>query len=138
MTSRPREGGSLTAELVVLAPVVALFALVAVGLGRYELAHQEVIDAARAAAEAASVVSSPADAESAAGDAVSPTLQGQRRMCSSYEVSTDAAAFAPGGFVKVTVSCRVALTDLLVPGFPGSVPVQATQTAPVDPYRWVG
>jgi len=50
--SRVRRGGdgegSLTVELVVLTPVIILFVLVALALGRFELAHEQVVDAARA------------------------------------------------------------------------------------------
>lgn len=135
--NRKSEHGSLTAELAILAPIVILFTLVALGLGRYELARQELTDVARAAAEAASVVPGPGQAAQAATEAAGPALDGQRHMCADPMVATDTGGFVAGGSVRVTVSCKVDLSDLLVPGLPGSVSLQVSQTAPVDPYREV-
>jgi Flp pilus assembly protein TadG len=128
--------GSMTVELVVLAPVVVLFALVAIGLGRVEQARQELADAARAGAEAASVVSSSGQAPVAAANAAVPALADQAHVCASPTVNTDTSLFGPPGRVQVTVVCHVGLSDVL-PGVPGSISLQATQSAPVDPYRAV-
>jgi Flp pilus assembly protein TadG len=127
----------MTVELVLLAPAVVLFALVAVGLGRIEQARQELADAAHAGAEAASVVASPAQAAIAAADAAKPAVAGQAHVCAEPAIETDSSSFGPPGRVQVTVACRVALSDLLLPGLPGTVLLQATQGAPVDPYRAV-
>lgn len=131
------ELGSMTAELVVLVPVVVLFALLAVGLGRYQGARQEVVDAAHAGAEAASLVPSAGQAGPAAETTATAELEGQAHMCPAPVVTTDVSAFAAGGSVRVTVSCHVSLSDLLVPGFPGGATVVATQSAPIDPFRVV-
>lgn len=131
------ERGSMTVELVVLVPVLVLFTLVAVGLGRYEGARQEVVDAAHAGAEAASLVPSAGQAGSVAQATALSELRGQPHMCPDPVVTTDVSAFVAGGSVRVSISCRVNLADLLVPGFPGGATVVATQSAPIDPYRVV-
>lgn len=136
MTARG-ERGSMTAELVVLTPVLILFTLLAVGLGRYEQARAEIVDAARAGAQAASVSPAPSGAPALADATVGPALAGQLHLCRDMAVETDTSTFAPGGTVGVRVTCRVDLSDLLVPGLPGAVSVTATQVAPVDPYRTV-
>jgi Flp pilus assembly protein TadG len=130
------EEGSITAELVVLAPVLAVFLLLIVALGRYELARQEVIAAARAAADAAAVVSSAGQAPLAASDAAGASIQ-SRHACAVLDVSTDTGQFVPGGSVRVTVTCRVDLSDVLLPGWPGSTTVQSIRIAPIDPFRSV-
>ncbi|MGH9920793.1 MAG: TadE/TadG family type IV pilus assembly protein [Nitrososphaerales archaeon] len=127
----------MTVELVLLAPVLVMFALFAVGLGRYELAREEVVGAARAAAEAASVVGSPGQAQLAANSAADPGLQGLGDTCKGLQVETDTNDFVPGGFVTVTVSCHVSFSYLLIPGLPGAAVVKAVQTAPIDPFRSV-
>jgi len=129
------QGGSMTAELVILAPLVVLFALMAVGLGRIEQARQELSDAAHAGAEAASLVPTAAQASQAATDATSPAVAGQPHVCAHPGVSTDISSFQRGGAVRVTVVCHVELSDLLVPGLPGSITLSSTQGEPVDPYR---
>jgi Flp pilus assembly protein TadG len=137
-----RERGSLTVELVLLAPVLVLFALLATGLGRYQGARQEVVDAANAGAEAASLVPAPVQADAVARSTAEAALKAQAHMCPNPVVTTDTSQFVGvtgrGGWVRVSVDCRVGLADLLVAGFPGSMDVTVTQTAPVDPYRVVG
>jgi hypothetical protein len=127
--------GSMTVELVVLTPVIILFVLVALAMGRFELAREQVVSAARAGAEAASVVSVAGDAQSTALSVVSPDISDQVHTCADLTVVTDTSHFIPGGSVSVTVSCQIGFTDLLIPGFPGHEVVQATVTAPIDPYR---
>jgi Flp pilus assembly protein TadG len=135
MRGAGRSGGSLTVELVVLTPVVFVFVLSALALGRFELAREQVVSAARAGAEAASVVPSPGEAEPAAVNAVAPIIGDRSHTCAQLSVSTDTADFVPGGSVRVVVSCQIDFTDLLVPGFPGHAVVQETVSAPIDPFR---
>ncbi len=128
--------GSMTVELVVLAPILTVFALVMIGVGRYELARQQVIGATMAAADAASVVSA-GQAQSAAYEAAESSVQYDSHTCADLSVATDVAEPQIGqqGYVTVTVSCRVILSDLIVPGTPGSVVVHSVEVAPIDPYR---
>ncbi len=128
----------MTIEAVVLAPVLVLFALAALALGRFEMAREQVVAAARAGAEAASVMPDAASASTAAAAAATPALFGRSHTCSRLQVATGTSDFVPGGVVRVTVSCRVVLADLLVPGLPGGTTVIATERAPIDPYRVVG
>ncbi len=129
--------GSLTVELVVLTPVIVLFVLLALGFGRFELAREQVVAAARAAAEAASVVPSAGDAQSAALTAATPIVANQAHSCTQLNVSAETGDFVPGGSVRVIVSCQIEFADLLIPGMPGHAEVQAAVSAPIDPFRSV-
>jgi hypothetical protein len=129
--------GSLTVELVLLTPVLIIFVLLAVALGRYELAREQLIGAARAAAEAASVAPSASEASSAASSAADPELEPFGHTCRDLQVITDTNHFFPGGSVEVTVICSVDFSDLLIPGLPGSSVVRVTEIAPIDPFRSV-
>ncbi len=124
-------------ELVVLTPVIVFFALVALALGRFELVREEMVSAARAAAEAASVVPSAGDAQQAALAAASPIVANQVHSCTQLNVVADTDHFVPGGFVKVVVSCQINFTDLSIPGMPGHTAVQVAVSAPIDPFRSV-
>jgi Flp pilus assembly protein TadG len=128
--------GSLSVELVVLTPVLALFLLVSLALGRYALAREQVVGGARAAADAAAIAGSAVIAQKAAVAAATPVLQ-SNHSCTDPSVNVDVASFAPGAVIRVSVSCRVDFSDLLVPGFPGSTTISAVQEAVVDPYRAV-
>ena len=129
--------GSLAVELVVLTPVITIFLLLALALGRFELAHEQVASAAQAAAEAASVVRSAPEAQSAALAAASPVVVNQVHSCTELNVVADTSQFAPGGYVRVVVSCAIDYTDLLIPGMPGHTEVRAAVIAPIDPFRSV-
>jgi Flp pilus assembly protein TadG len=131
------EKGSLSLELVVLCPVIVLFVILALSLGRFELAREQVVGAARAAAEAASVVPSAGQAEAAAQAAAAPVVGGQTHSCVQLSVTTDTSDFVPGGFVRVVVSCQIDYRDLVIPGVPGHSEVQVVETAPIDPFRSV-
>ena len=137
-TARCDERGSLTVELVVLTPVLLIMALAMLAFGRVAETRQQVIEAARAGAEAASIAPDVASAEAASGAAATGGGGGLSRTCTDPIVITDASQFHPGGYVTVTVLCRVPLADVAVPGMPGSTVVTASSTAPIDPYRSVG
>jgi Flp pilus assembly protein TadG len=133
----PSDDGSLTVELVVLTPVLFLLALTMVVFGRVTEARQQVVESSRAAAQIAAVLPNAAAAESAAAGAVSTGDLDRGHYCPTPEVTTDVTHFFAGGYVTVTVVCRVNLSDLSVPGMPGSTTVRASSTAPIDPYRSV-
>jgi len=127
--------GSLTVELVVLTPVIVVFALTTLAFGRYTQARQQVVEAAQAGAQAATIGSNADSAQQAAQTAASTGILASAHTCANPQVSTDVSHFAPGGYVVVHVTCHVELSDLLVPGLPGTTTVQASSTAPLDPYR---
>jgi Flp pilus assembly protein TadG len=135
--TRSGDEGSLVVELVVLTPIVFLFALTALIFGRVSEARQQVVEAARAGAEAAAVLPSAAQAQwGAAANAVIGIFD-RTHTCAHAQVTTDTSHFAPGGYVRVTVVCQVTLSDISVPGLPGTTTERATATAPIDPYRSV-
>jgi hypothetical protein len=49
-----------------------------------------------------------------------------------------ARAVGQDATVSVTVACRLDLSDLSVPGVPGSRLIQATMTSPIDTWRQRG
>ncbi len=136
--TRPNpDRGSVTVELAVLAPVLLIVALASLVFGRVSEARQQVAEAARAGAEAAAVLPSASTAQwGGPAEAVS-ALIGSRHTCVHVAVAMDISHFVPGGYVTVRVTCQVLLSDLGFPGVPGSTTVQASATAPIDPYRAV-
>lgn len=139
-TERRRYGnfGSATVELVILTPVVMLFVLFVVAIGRFEIVRSQVTGVARDAVEAAAVAPDALAALQAASAAAPPVAAGGGSPCRHLVVHTDVAAFRPGGSVTVTVRCAVPFADLAVPGLPGLAPVSSTVVAPIDTFRGVG
>ena len=138
---RPRvwdDHGSLIVELVILLPVFVVFTLVVIGCGRVVQARQQAVEAARAGAEAAAIMQTQASASRAASASAVIGPYGSIHSCTDESVRTGTAHFAPGGEVTVTVTCVVDLSDVFIPGMPGSISVTAAQSAPLDPYRSIG
>jgi Flp pilus assembly protein TadG len=138
---RDRETGDASLELVVLAPIVLFLLGLVIAAGRTSLAAGAVAAAARDAARQASIARTYAAATALAQASAQAELAQEGLHCSPAPVVTvDAAAFLdskPGqpAHVSATVTCQVPLSDLLLPGTPGSRTLQATFTSPLDPYR---
>jgi Flp pilus assembly protein TadG len=138
MTPRWRaQDGSLTLELVILAPAILFILALVIAGGRVVIADQAVTQAASQAARDASLQPTPTAATATARSRADSVLDGQGLGCSPQAVTVNAAALAapagqPGN-VSVTVRCTVKWSDLGVPG-PGTRTLSATGTAPVDTW----
>jgi len=142
--SNPPEGarqddGSMTLELAILTPaVLALLGLVIVA-GRIEVAGAAVEQASAAAARAASQARSPEAAQQAATQTANDELTGQGLHCANLSVTVNTAGFttAVGTPAQVTarVACTVQLSDLSVPGMPGSRLLISETASVLDRYR---
>ncbi len=131
--------GNAALELLILAPVILGLIGLVIAAGRTSVAQGSVDAAARDAARQASLAVSPAAAQFAATSTANAALRADGLHCRPV-VSVDVAqAFAtPLGQpaqVSAYVSCTVSLSDLLVPGIPGSRRLTARFTSPLDPYR---
>lgn len=134
-----RETGTTTLEFVLLVPgLLLLVGLLAVA-GRVALAGTAVEAAAAAAARQASLERSAADATRAARDTARANLDGQGLQCADVLVDLDTSQFArPVGtsaLVTANVACEVRLSDLALPGVPGSTRLAAEAVSPLDTYR---
>ncbi|MFG1675128.1 TadE/TadG family type IV pilus assembly protein [Micromonospora sp. NPDC049282] len=149
----PRDRGSVSIEVAVLAPAfIALMVLAGVA-GRTAVADEAVESAAHDAARAASLARTPRDGTRAAEKAARDQLNWSGLRCTAPprldltgsvdgRPATFAAAYrSEAGVpatVTVTVTCTVSFDDLRAPGLPG-VPggktVSARFTSPLDTYR---
>lgn len=133
------EQGSATLELAILSPAVLALLALAIAAGRIEVAGGAVEQAAAAAARAASIARTPSTARAAATEEASASLRQQGITCGTLDVTVDTAGFAvPVGQpaqVEVSVACTVALSDLAVPGLPGTRTLRAQVASPLDRYR---
>ncbi len=137
--TQDRERGSVTLELAILTPaLILLLGLLILG-GRVEVAASAVEQAAAAAARAASLERNVAAAQVAAESAVDRETAARDIRCVTTTVEVDASGLtAPLGTsasVTVRASCTVTMTDLAVPGLPGSRTITAEATSAVDRYR---
>ncbi|GAB2711515.1 TadE/TadG family type IV pilus assembly protein [Kitasatospora kifunensis] len=137
--NKDRDRGSLSLEAAILYPVLLLALLLIVAAGRSHLAGNTVDDAAREAARAASLERDATTARNSGTQVARQTLQDQDLKCVSLSVDVPtngfAAALGTPASVTVTVRCTVDLSDLTIPGVPGTTTVTGTFTSPIDPYR---
>jgi Flp pilus assembly protein TadG len=132
---RRDETGSVTAELVLLTPLLILLLLFVVALGRLSGARLDVDGAAAQAARAASIARDPATATAMAQQTATAALGSDHVTCAQLTVNTDTSQFTPGGSVAVTVTCSVSLSDLTGLRLPASEQISDRFVAVIDQYR---
>lgn len=136
---RGGERGSVSLELVILAPGLLLVIGLLIYGGRLELAKQSIQSAASQAAREASIARTQPQANSTAAATATRSLAEQGLDCITSSVSVDTSGFAsPAGTpatITAEVTCVLQLSDLSVPGLPGSKTVTATADSPLDTYR---
>jgi hypothetical protein len=135
----PGERGSAAVEAAIGVPAFMLFVGLIIFAGRTAVAHQAVESAAADAARSASIARTGPAASEDARDAARTSLTNQQLACVDISVVVDTGDFnkpiGTAGTVKVTVACRLDLSDLAVPGVPGSRVVRASITSPLDSWR---
>jgi Flp pilus assembly protein TadG len=140
--------GSAALELVILGPVLLFLLGLAIAAGRTSIAQGSVDAAARDAARQASISRTPAAARAAAQASARRALRQDAIDCNPVvtvqtggpgsSLSSSSGFGVPAGqpaSVSAQVTCVVSLSDLMVPGMPGSRSLTATFTSPLDPYR---
>jgi Flp pilus assembly protein TadG len=131
--------GSAALELLILAPVLLLLVSLVIAAGRTALAQGSVQAAARDAARQASIARTQQQAAAEAVAVADASLAQRGLHCAPAAVRTRLGGFsAPLGApasVTVIVTCQVPLSDLVLPGVPGSKTLSAVFSSPIDPYR---
>ncbi|UMG92263.1 TadE family protein [Nocardioides sp. TF02-7] len=119
---RRDERGSAAIEAAIGVPAFALFVGLIIFGGRTATTHEALQSAAADGARSASLARDAQTARADARAAAVASISNQKIGCSDVEVSVDTDDFnkQPGvpGSVDVTVSCRLNLSDLAVPGVP--------------------
>lgn len=136
---RRDDRGSAAIEAAVGVPAFALFVGLIIFGGRAASTHEALQSAAAAGARSASLARDAPTARAEAQQAATASITNQHLGCIQVEVAVDTSDFnkAPGvpGRVDVTVSCRLDLSDISVPGVPGSRVLTATMSSPIDTWR---
>jgi Flp pilus assembly protein TadG len=136
---RRDQRGSAAVELTMLVPALLLTLGLVVAGGRVWFARTTVNEAAHAAARAASLARSASEAAAAGRSAGAQSLATGGLRCTSTAVEINTAAFGvPVGTpatVTSKVGCRVGFSDLLLPGLPGSIDLEASGASALDTYR---
>ena len=133
------ERGSAAIEAAIGVPAFVLFVSLIIAGGRYATTHESLESAASDAARAASIARDARTAEADATTAARSSITDQNIGCTDIVVDVDTTDFTkqPGepGTVSVRVSCRLDLSDLSVPGVPGTKVLKASMSSPIDVWR---
>lgn len=136
---RRDERGSAAIEVAIGVPAFALFVGLIIFGGRTATTNEALQSAAADGARSASLARNAESARSAAREAATSSITNQQIGCSAIDVAVDTSDFnkQPGvpGSVSVTVSCRLDLSDLAVPGVPGSRVMHVSMSSPIDTWR---
>jgi hypothetical protein len=131
--------GSESVELAILLPVAVLVIAMLVIGARIALAGSSISGVAGIAARDASLARSGATAQQMATASATDALTSRHLHCADIQVAVDISGFvlAPGSAASVTVdvTCTVDLSDVGVPGLPGSRTLHDSATSPLDPAR---
>jgi Flp pilus assembly protein TadG len=134
-----RDEGSAAIEAAIIVPSLIMFLCLAIAGGRIVTSGAKIDSAAEDAAREASIHRTASSAQGAAQAAAAESLTDQGITCASTSVAIDTGGLSVPvgqvGTVTVTVTCTVSLSDLLLPGVPGSKTLTSTATSVVDQYR---
>ncbi|MFF8535934.1 TadE/TadG family type IV pilus assembly protein [Streptomyces sp. NPDC015532] len=134
--------GALSLEAVILFPVLILVLLLVIAFGRIGSAGNAVDTAARNAARAASLERTGGAASSAGSQMARSVLDQQGLQCTSTSISVSTGGFSAQigepASTTATVTCVVRLSDIGLPGLPGSKILTSSFTSSIDSYRQRG
>lgn len=126
--------GSMSVELVILAPLVGILLASVVLVGRVQNARADIEGAARSAARDLSIARDPYAVVGDIEAGLAATLHVGTSTCQTMAFTPTITATE----VTVTVACQVDLQAAAVLPVPGSMTVTATATEIVDVYRETG
>jgi Flp pilus assembly protein TadG len=132
----------LSLEAVILFPALIMVLLLVIAFGRISSADNAVDTAARNAARAASLERT-GGAASSAGARVARSVLGQQGLqCTATSVSISTGGFSASlgepASTTATVRCIVRLSDIGLPGLPGSQTLTSSFTSSRDSARQRG
>jgi hypothetical protein len=139
-SARRDDRGVAALELLVIAPAILALICLVIAAGRTSIAQGAVDAAARAAARQASIAPNLGAAQRAAYTGAVAALRADGLDCQPRVTLPGldrAFGTQPGQQAEVhaRVVCVVRLSDLTVPGLPGSIGLKAAFTSPLDPFR---
>lgn len=145
-TRRMREHGSVSLELVMLAPLLLAMMLLIVAFGRYTHVKGYVDQAARDAARSATAARDGGAAQAAVARTIDANLSNAPSSChdsashtvttshsNQFEASNPYSPVENGGLnvLTVTVTCQVGVSDLAFIGFGETITLTSSFSSPM-------
>ena len=131
LRDRDSERGSVSVELVLLAPIIGVLLVVVVAVGRVENARADIEGAARSAARDLSIARDPLAAIGRVRDATASMVRVGEPGCRQFTFN----ATIDRTNVAVDISCVADLDQDNILPLPGSMTLSASATEVLDAYR---
>lgn len=135
---RARDAGNAAIEVAILAPLFIAFLAGLLVAMRVQQGSAVVAQAAADAARHASIARTATQAHTDATSSAMATLR-ERGLHCTPTVRLDLSGFhrpvGQAGTVSANVTCVIRLSDIALPGMPGSRTVTKTHRSPIDLYR---
>ena len=132
---RRSESGSLAIEMAMLAPsILLIFALIFV-YGRAAQVNGTLESGTRDAARSVTLARSYDDALDRARAVLLDALKDAPQSCQNTIDLRIVGPYEAGRAVTVDASCTYGISDLGLPGAPGTITAKSSFTSMLDPYR---
>ena len=136
-TARRTEAGSLAVEMAMVAPGLLLIFGLIFAYGRAAQVNGTLESGTRDAARSATVARSYDDALERANAVLLDAMKDAPQSCQNSLDLKITGEYLPGEPVTVTTRCTYDLSDLGLPGAPGTITAESSFTSMLDPYRGV-
>lgn len=131
------ERGSLAVEMAIIAPGLLLIFGLIFAYGRAAGVNGTLEAGTRDGARSATMARSYDEAVQRATQAVSDAISATPQACQDSLRVTVSDNFEPGQAITVTATCSYGLSDIGLPGAPGTVRPRSSFISMLDPYRGV-
>ena len=131
------ERGSLAVEMAIVVPSLLLIFGLIYAYGRAATVNGTLESGTRDAARSATIARSYDDAQYRAERVVRAAIVDLPQSCQSSLLVTVSKNFVAGEPITVDAQCTYGLSDLGLPGAPGSITPTSSFTSMLDPYRGI-
>jgi hypothetical protein len=132
---RRTEAGSLAVEMAMVAPGLLLIFGLIFAYGRAAQVNGTLESGTRDAARSATVARSYHDALERANAVLLDAMKDAPQSCQNSLDLKITGDYLPGEPVTVSAHCTYDLSDLGLPGAPGTLTAESSFTSMLDPYR---
>jgi Flp pilus assembly protein TadG len=131
MRERDSDRGSVSVELVILAPIIGVLLVAVVAVGRVENTRADIEGAARSAARDLSIARDPHAAIGRVRESTAAMVRVGEPGCRHFTFN----ATIDKTNVAVDITCVADLSDAAVLPLPGSMALHASATEQIDVFR---
>jgi hypothetical protein len=131
LRNRDSDRGSVSVELVILAPIIGVLLVAVVAVGRVENARADIEGAARSAARDLSIARDPHAAIGRVRESTAAMVRVGEPSCRHFTFN----ATIEKSNVAVDISCLADLDETNILPLPGSITLRASASEIIDAFR---